>query len=317
MISWGVAKLNKKWSLGIAARLTCPPLLLAEGNPTLTAPNFCHFCFYFNRSCVHRRWEMRGGSSSEAVRLIDLPHLELYYVYYRCTCSQCSSRENKRVDRWVCWGGDEEEEHHLHKRVAAPKPPKVRWELSKPWTSAFRGMVFPTCKVAIRRHVSVCVLHLRHRLVLRTWLEGAAVAAVCQTSVRLSPSLSPSAASTWNSFHATVGDSHAAKMSLLCMKNVRTVHTPPAPAHAHLGSGATHWERCSQRCRFIHDCPRRAEGAPPLCPWSDQPAAHLPFVPFYRTFCLHHLKLQIAWKFPLHPDDLLLDGPFCCFWFWV
>lgn len=211
--------------------------------------------------------------------------------------------------------GDEEEEHHLRKSVAAPKPPKVRWELSKPWTSAFRGIVFPTCKVAIRWHVYVCVLHLRHRLVLRTWLEGAAVAAVCQTSVRLSPSLSPSEASTWNSFHPTVGDSRSAKMSLLCMKNVRTAHTPPAPAHAHLGRGVTLWERCSQRCRFFHDCPRRAEGAPPLCPWSDQPSAtsssspicsilpHLLFAPFKASNRLEtsapSRRFAFGWSFLL------------------
>lgn len=166
----------------------------------------------------------------------------LIWNYTMCiTAALALNAAPERTKGWVggCAGGDEEEEHHLRKRVAAPKPPKVRWDTTR----------------------------------LRTWLEGAAVAAVCQTSVRLSPSLSPSAASTWNSFHPTVGDSRSAKMSLLCMKNVRTVHTPPAPAHAHLGRGATHWERCSQRCRFFHDYPRRAEGALALCPWSDQPSA--------------------------------------------
>lgn len=146
-----------------------------------------------------------GGSGSEAGRLIDLLHLDLYYICYSCARSQCASSENKMVGGGGVKGKISAATHATSNNViytesvVVPKPLKVRWgELSKPWKSGFRRMLFCICNGAIQ---CVCAspetLGSAQEVALRHAVTG-----ICQTSVALSPSfsLSPSAAS----IHKTV-----------------------------------------------------------------------------------------------------------------
>lgn len=169
MISRGVAKLSRKWSPGIAARLTCPPLPLAEGNPTLVGPNFCHFCTILTASVFPaggrrrrkwlRRWEIDWfalfrftlelalRASIERTKGSEVGEKRRISAASRATSINTIYTEsvNLKLSKWA--------EESCQSRGSPVSGEPCSLLVTAPFVGTF-----------------VCVLHLRLWLVLRKWL---------------------------------------------------------------------------------------------------------------------------------------------------